>query len=78
MVFEKFQSAKAQFSKLMWCFGVNVFDEGYKVGFLTVVIGTIAFLGNILPVYSIAVKYSDFMTMLKTMALWGVVLEVCN
>jgi hypothetical protein len=78
MVFEKFQLAKAQFCKLMWCFGTDVFNEDFKVGFLSIVTCTLAFLGNILPVYSIAVKYPDFMTMLKTTALWGVILQVCH
>jgi hypothetical protein len=76
MVIEKFKLAKAQFSKLMWCFGIDVFNEDYEVGLLTVVTSTIAVLGNVLPVYSIVIKYPDFMTMLKTTALWGVVLEV--
>jgi hypothetical protein len=69
---------QAQFSKLMWCFGIDVFNEAYKVGILAIVNCFLAILSNILPAYSIAVKYPDFITMLKTTALWGVVLEVCN
>jgi hypothetical protein len=78
MVFEMFQLAKAQFSKLMWCFGTDVFNEDFKVGVVTVITGTIAVLANVLPVFSIVVKYPDYITILKTTALWGVVLEVCN
>jgi hypothetical protein len=62
MAFVRFQLAKAQFSKLMWCFGIDVFNEAYKVGVLAIVNCFLAILPNILPAYSIAVKYPDFIT----------------
>jgi hypothetical protein len=76
MVFEKFQLAKLQCRKLMWCFGVDVFDENYKPGILTVVTILIAFLANFSAAYTIVISYPDFMTMLKTTTLWGVCLQV--
>ncbi len=77
MDFEKFRLARAQFSKLMNCFGVDVFNDAYKVDFLTIATCTIAVVANIFPVYSIVIKYPDFITMSKTTALWAVPLEVC-
>jgi hypothetical protein len=76
MVFEKLRLAKLQFRKLMKCFGVDVFDENYKPGFLTVVTCLIAFVANFSAGYTIAILYPDFMTMLKTTTLWGVCLQV--
>ncbi len=60
----------------MWAWGINVFDEDYKPWFATVVTCTLAILASLLPVYSIIISYPDFLMILKTTALWGVVLEV--
>jgi hypothetical protein len=78
MVFEDFQQAKFQFRKLCWSWGLDVFDENYKPGVITFVTCTLAFLANTLPVYSIIIKYPDFMTMMKTTVFWGVVLQVLD
>jgi hypothetical protein len=76
MVFEKFLLAKLQCRKLMWCFGVDVLDENYKPGILTLVTCFIAFLANFSAAYTIVISYPDFMTLLKTTTLWGVCLQV--
>jgi hypothetical protein len=76
MVFEKFQLSKIQFRKLFWVWGLDVFDEDYKPWFATVVSCILTFLGSSLPVYSIVISYPDFLMMLKTTALWGIVLQV--
>jgi hypothetical protein len=76
MVFEKFQLAKLQFRKLMWGFGVDVFDDNYKPGILTAVTCTLTFLAHFLVLYTIVISYPDFMTVLKTTTLWGVYVQV--
>jgi hypothetical protein len=76
MVFEKLLLAKLQFRKLMWCFGVDVFDENYKPGILTLVSCMIAFVANFSDAYTIVILYPDFMTMLKTTTLWGICVQV--
>jgi hypothetical protein len=78
MVFEDFQQTLSSFRKLCWSWGLDVFDENYKFEVNTFVTCTLAVLANILPVYSIIVKYPDFMAMLKTTALWGVSLQVLD
>jgi hypothetical protein len=76
MVFEQFILAKLQFRKLSWYFGIDVFDENYKPGILTIVTCLIAFVANFSATYTIVILYPDFMTMLKTTTLWGVCLQV--
>jgi hypothetical protein len=75
-IFSRFLLAKLKYQKLIKCFGVEVFDENYKPGILTLVSCIIDFLSNFSDAYTIVISYPDFMAMLKTSTLWGVSLQV--
>jgi hypothetical protein len=78
MVFEKFLLAKLQLRKFAKCIGVDVFDENFKPGFLTVLMIASMILANFSYVYTIVISYPDFIAILKSMTLWGICIQVIS